>query len=116
MKISKIKKIKRIKEPKQTYDITVENNHNYFCNGHLIHNCDYRGEIFLRFKYNWQPQNLVINNGQIEGVIDFSKIYKKGDAICQLVSYDNVPTSFYESEDLTKTVRGEGGFGHTDNK
>jgi dUTPase len=77
---------------------------------------DYRGEVFLRFKYIWQPKDLVIHNMDIQGIIDYSKIYKKGDAICQLVPYDNVSVSFYESETLTYTVRGEGGFGHTDNK
>lgn len=77
---------------------------------------DYRGEIFLRFKYIWQPQDLVVHNFDIMGILDYSKIYKKGDAICQLVSYRNVETSYFESNDLTKTERGEGGFGHTDNK
>lgn len=43
MKISKVIKISKTK--KQTYDITVENNHNFFCNNHLIHNCGYNGEI-----------------------------------------------------------------------
>ena len=43
MKTSKIIKISKTK--KQTYDITVENNHNFFCNNHLIHNCGYNGEI-----------------------------------------------------------------------
>lgn len=43
MKTSKIKKITKSK--KQTYDITVQNNHNFFCNNHLIHNCGYNGEI-----------------------------------------------------------------------
>ena len=43
MKTTKVKKI--TKEKKQTYDITVKNNHNFFCNNHLIHNCGYTGEV-----------------------------------------------------------------------
>lgn len=43
MKTTKILKISKTK--KQTYDITVENNHNFFCNNHLIHNCGYTGEV-----------------------------------------------------------------------
>jgi len=43
MKTSKIKKITN--SIKQTYDITVSNNHNFFCNNHLIHNCGYTGEV-----------------------------------------------------------------------
>jgi len=39
MKTTKIKKITT--EKKQTFDITIKNNHNFFCNGHLIHNCSY---------------------------------------------------------------------------
>jgi len=43
MKTTKVIKISKSK--KQTYDITVDNNHNFFCNNHLIHNCGYTGEV-----------------------------------------------------------------------
>ena len=54
MKTSKIKKITNLK--KQTYDITVKNNHNFFCNNHLIHNCGYNGEVnVIVFNTNKEP-------------------------------------------------------------
>ena len=54
MKTSKIKKIKV--GVKQTYDITVSNNHNFFCNNHLIHNCGYTGEVkIVLFNSSQEP-------------------------------------------------------------
>ena len=38
MKIVKISRIRKI-EPETRYDLEIENNHNYFANGILIHNC-----------------------------------------------------------------------------
>lgn len=61
MKTSKIKKItSRIK---QTYDITVSNNHNFFCNNHLIHNCGYTGEIQV-ILFNTTKDSVKIIKGQ----------------------------------------------------
>jgi RNA ligase (TIGR02306 family) len=42
MESVKIKSIKKVKRPSKRYDITVEDNHNYFANGMLIHNCNAR--------------------------------------------------------------------------
>ena len=38
MKIVKISRIRKI-EPETRYDLEIENNHNYFANGVLVHNC-----------------------------------------------------------------------------
>jgi DNA ligase-1 len=38
MQISRIKSIKKIK-PRDKYDLEVEDNHNFFANGILVHNC-----------------------------------------------------------------------------
>ena len=38
MKIVKISRIRKI-EPETRYDLEIENNHNYFANGILVHNC-----------------------------------------------------------------------------
>jgi len=61
MKTSKIKKITT--SIKQTYDITVSNNHNFFCNNHLIHNCGYTGEIKV-ILFNTTKNSVLIAKGQ----------------------------------------------------
>jgi len=127
MKLSTIRKITKSK--KDVYDITVENNHNFFCNNHLIHNCDYRGMVICRFKYQWQPENYIIQQKNLVddtgiitpsfnvfGNIDFNKIYKKGDTIAQLVFAQTIDVQLELVDDLDKTTRGEGGFGSTDLK
>lgn len=113
MKLSTIKKISKSK--KEVYDITVENNHNFFCNGHLIHNCDYRGEILFRFNYLWQPTDFKLDaDNKIRGTVNFDKIYKKGDTVGQLkiTRVETVKTKLVES--LDETERNSGGFGSTD--
>jgi dUTP pyrophosphatase len=75
---------------------------------------DYRGEILVCFKYVWQPEDFKIVNGQIEGNVNFDKIYKKGDKICQLKFTKVERANFQYSTSLEKTNRGDGGFGSTD--
>ena len=64
MKTTKVKKI--TKEKKQTYDITVKNNHNFFCNNHLIHNCGYTGEVKV-IVFNTNNHSVKINKGMKVG-------------------------------------------------
>jgi dUTPase len=94
MKLTKIKSIKKTTKP--IYDITVENNHNFFCNGHLIHNCDYRGEIKV----------ILINLG------DKPVSFNSGDKIAQIIfeKYHCFPFTY---NDVSDTSRGENGFGST---
>jgi dUTP pyrophosphatase len=68
MKTSKVKKI--TSNIKQTYDITVSNNHNFFCNNHLIHNCGYTGEIKVII-FNTTKNEVKIEKGQkiAQGVV-----------------------------------------------
>lgn len=76
---------------------------------------DYRGMILLRFNYLWQPKNYSIHpNGAIVGELDINSIYKKGDAIAQLTVSSVIPVEFVVVDDLSQTVRGEGGFGSTE--
>jgi deoxyuridine 5'-triphosphate nucleotidohydrolase len=98
MKLTKIKSIK--KDTKQTYDITVRKNHNFFCNNYLIHNCDYRGEIKI----------ILLN------LTDVPYKISHGDRIAQMVINKFERISFDEVTSLDKTSRGEGGFGHTGKK
>jgi dUTP pyrophosphatase len=67
----------------------------------------YRGTIKLRFKYILQFADIA------KGMINFSKIYKKGDKIGQLVFAKTISPSIIESEVTSETNRGEGGFGST---
>lgn len=85
---------------------------------------DYRGEITLRFKYIWQPEDLLYVptldgnkteiSGKITGKPNLEKIYKKGDKICQLKVTKVEDVEFRLVEKLDETVRGTGGFGSTD--
>lgn len=95
MKLLKVKKIEN--DTKHCYDITVENNHNFFCNDALIHNCDYRGEIKV----------LLVNHNSLRYTV------KKGDRIAQLVFVPVVQVQMNHVDRLTETDRGSGGFGST---
>ena len=85
---------------------------------------DYRGEITLRFKYIWQPDDLLYVptidgnktgiSGKITGKPNLEKIYKKGDKICQLKVTKVEDVEFLLAEKLDETDRGTGGFGSTD--
>jgi dUTP pyrophosphatase len=61
---------------------------------------DYRGEIMV----------ILINLSKEDFVI------KNGDRICQMVISRYERVQFEEVEELSKTVRGRGGFGHTGNE
>lgn len=58
---------------------------------------DYRGEICV----------ILIN------LSDEKFVYKKGDRIAQMVIAPVVKAAFEKITELTVTIRGEGGFGHT---
>lgn len=71
---------------------------------------DYRGEVLLRFKYMWQPEDIDLQVGKP----NFEKIYKKGDKICQLKITKVEHATFCLVDELDVTQRGDGGFGSTD--
>ncbi len=96
----------------------------------LIDN-DYRGEIIVCFKYNWQPTDFVQEykrgpllegssnyrldpTGKLIGKINYDKIYRKGDKIGQLVAEGTNKIQFKLVSELTDTLRGTGGFGSSD--
>ncbi|MBQ8141281.1 MAG: dUTP diphosphatase [Clostridia bacterium] len=62
--------------------------------------CDYRGEIMVALH----------NHGSEERVVE------KGERIAQLVIAPYLTAEFCETDELSETVRGEGGFGSTGNK
>jgi dUTPase len=85
---------------------------------------DYRGEVLLRFKYIWQPEDYGVYTYEsgdqsspqiyIGGSLNSNKIYKKGDKICQLKVTKVENVEFILVDELDTTDRGEGGFGSTD--
>ena len=78
---------------------------------------DYRGEVLLRFKYQWQPEDYKIRTDNlIEGTVNSDKLYKKGDKVCQLKVTTVEDVKFILVNELDSTDRGEGGFGSTDVK
>lgn len=91
---------------------------------------DYRGELLLRFKYIWQPEDYVMEfmkvpteesfdtvpTGHFVGKVNFDKIYKKGDKIGQLVAEVKNDIDWVVVADLSKTIRGAGGFGSREEK
>lgn len=74
----------------------------------------YTGEILVRFKYIWQPKDYVVLGDGLVGQIDYSKIYRKGDKIAQLVPAELwQDVQFNEISEIGETQRGSGGFGST---
>lgn len=95
MKYTKIKKIEKTNS-KPIYHLTVEKNHNFFGNNLCLHNCGYRGEIQATFK-------------KTNGLDSFK--YKVGERGAQIIILPYPQIKFVESEILSETVRGVGGFG-----
>ena len=81
----------------------------------LIDN-DYRGMWVCSFNYLWQPEDFVIVDGEIVGRVNMDKIYKKGDAVVQVLGEMTVDLEWVEVDELNQTARGEGGHGSTDAK
>ena len=78
---------------------------------------DYRGEVLIRFKYIWQPEDYKIRTDNLlEGSVNFAKLYNKGDKVCQLKVTKVENVEFVLVDELDSTDRGEGGFGSTDVK
>ena len=76
---------------------------------------DYRGEVLLRFKYIWQPEDYRIRTDNLlEGHVNFNKLYNKGDKVCQLKVTKVENVEFVLVDELDATNRGDGGFGSTD--
>ena len=78
---------------------------------------DYRGEVLLRFKYIWQPEDYRIRTDNLlEGYVNSTKLYNKGDKVCQLKVTKVENVEFVLVYELDSTTRGDGGFGSTDTK
>jgi dUTPase len=80
----------------------------------------YRGQILVRFKYIFQPEDLVIvpeaGVQRVYGIVRPENIYNQGDKIVQIKASKNVPIEWEFIDDLSQTVRADGGFGSSDVK
>lgn len=73
---------------------------------------DYTGEYQYRFRALPLIEDLFVDY-----IIDYPEFpYKVGDRIGQVYLEEVIPMEFEEVEELSDTVRGEGGFGSTNNK
>lgn len=96
MNVAKVKSVTP-KGIQETFDLTIDGDHNFFCNKHLIHNSDYRGPIMVML-INQRPDVFHI---------------EEGTRIAQACVTTKLPYDFYEVETLDETDRGNGGFGST---
>lgn len=75
----------------------------------------YRNQIMLRFKYIFQPEDLIVvpeaGGTRIYGVVNNDHLYKMGEKVIQLKACPNLNIQFEEVDDLNATMRGMGGFG-----
>lgn len=77
---------------------------------------NYNGSILLRFSYIYQPEDLIMVDGKFFVSINLNKIYKKGDAIGQLIVARTYDSELIQVEALADTNRMDGGFGSTTGK
>jgi len=96
MNFSKIKSIKKAGHDK-VYHLTVKNNHNFFANKICVHNCGYRGE-----------GKVILFN-----TTDLPVYFAKGSRIAQFVVKPVEQAMFVQTEELSDSDRGAGGFGST---
>jgi dUTPase len=79
----------------------------------------YTGQVMLRFKYIFQPEDLVVipeaGANRVYGIVNQDAIYQNENAIVQLQPRKNVKVDFEVIDELPESVRGAGGFGSSGN-
>jgi dUTPase len=74
----------------------------------------FRNTVKVRFRYIIQPKDIVIKEGNIEGVkIDKEKIYRNGDKIAQIIWCMHNHPFLNFSDVVPPSQRALGGFGST---
>lgn len=74
----------------------------------------FRSSIKVRFKYITQPEDLtILHDLKVVCDVNFDKIYKKGDKVCQLIFQKHFHPFVTFVSHLDQTARNEGGFGST---
>ena len=77
MKVLKIVDIKSIEHNSKRYDIETRDNHNFFANGILVHNCGTCSERTLAFMENGLTDP-ALTGGEWEEAVEYAnKIYGK---------------------------------------
>lgn len=71
----------------------------------------FRGKILCCFKYIFQPEDMIVENGRLYGTVNQDKIYKAGEKICQLVIRKTEKGEFEFVDKLPESQRAENGFG-----
>jgi dUTPase len=75
----------------------------------------YRGEIKVRFKYLFQPEDLIMvdeaGGRRSYGIVNVDAIYGMGDKICQIEPCENKTIEFKLVDVLPPSARVQGGFG-----
>ena len=97
MKFTKIKSIKKV-EGEEIYHLKIKNNHNFFGNNLLLHNCDYYSNTGNDGNIGVCLRNLNNNPVKIE----------KGERIAQCI-FEN----FLESDNCNTEEDRTGGIGST---
>jgi dUTPase len=72
----------------------------------------YKNQILVRFKYIFQPEDIVCKDGYTYGKVNFGRIYKYTDKIAQLLPEQTLDMNFISVNELPYNDRG-GGFGST---
>lgn len=73
----------------------------------------YRGSIRMRYKYIFQPEDLVVVDGKVYGKINRDKIFSVGQVVGQIVFGMIIPVKLTRVHQVGTSERGEGGFGST---
>jgi dUTPase len=85
------------------------------CNSVATIDNGYRGEVLLRFKYYFQPEDFVCipiaGINRIFGIVNKDKIYNQGDKIVQLKMRKDIPIEIHKISELPSSTRNIGGFG-----
>lgn len=84
-----------------TYDLILKN-----CVG--VIDADYLGEIRCRYYNTTNLRNVITLE-----TIPAGKIYSVGDRVAQILFLELPKITLVEAKELSDTLRGEGGFGHT---
>lgn len=76
----------------------------------------YRGTVRFRFKYIVQPEDIRVMEGNKFAIhINEEKIFRIGQVIGQIIFAEKTPVSLIRGNSVSESIRGDSGFGSTDN-
>jgi len=93
---------------------SISNTNLILCNSVGLIDNGYTGTLKMRFRYIFQPKDLVLLKNERFGVkVDQNKIYQIGQRIGQIVFSPTTNAQIKQIGEMPKTVRGASGFGST---